>query len=130
MTQMIKMTKNRLIKETISKCNHNKLFKQAIVLFKGGSIMTKKRLTKSSTNQVISGVIGGFSEYFNVDATLLRVLFVVFGLAGGSSIWLYIILAIIMPEDDSRGKSKRKKAKKANVYSDKSDDVDDEWSDF
>lgn len=92
--------------------------------------MSKKRLTKSSTNQVVSGVIGGFAEYFNVDATLLRVLFVVFGLAGGSSIWLYIILAIIMPEDDRRGKSKRKKAKKADDYEDKSDDVDDEWSDF
>ncbi len=59
-----------------------------------------KRLTKSSTDKMISGVCGGIAEYFEVDSTLVRIGYLIFTFAGvGSPILLYFILAVIMPED-------------------------------
>lgn len=57
-----------------------------------------KRLTKSPVNRKLCGVCGGIAEYFNVDPTLVRVLWMVFCLLGGSGLLAYIICAIIMPE--------------------------------
>ena len=58
-----------------------------------------KRLTKSSTDKMISGVCGGIAEYFGVDPTLVRIGYLIFTFVGsGSPILLYFILAVIMPE--------------------------------
>ena len=46
---------------------------------------------------MLCGVCGGIGEYFNVDATLIRLLFVLFGCTG-SGIVAYIIAAIIIPD--------------------------------
>ena len=60
--------------------------------------MEGKRLYKSNTDKKIAGVCGGIAEYFNLDATLVRLGWVVFSLLGGSGLLAYIIAAIIMPE--------------------------------
>lgn len=60
-----------------------------------------KRLYKSSTNKVICGVCGGLGEYFNIDPAIIRLLMVIFCLAGGSGVIAYIIAAIIIPGDDT-----------------------------
>ena len=57
-----------------------------------------KELRKSDTNRVICGVCGGLGEYFQVDATIVRLLLVAFTLLGGSGIIAYLIAAVIMPE--------------------------------
>lgn len=59
-----------------------------------------KKLRRSSRNNKIAGVCGGLGEYFGVDPTLVRAIFVVIALFGTSGIWLYILLAIIMPKAD------------------------------
>ncbi len=59
--------------------------------------MGEKRLVRSSTNQMLCGVCGGIGEYFHVDPTVIRLLWVVFVLCAGSGILAYIIAAIIMP---------------------------------
>ena len=48
---------------------------------------------------MVAGVAGGLAEYFNVDPTLIRLLFVVMSLAGGPGLLLYIILWVVMKED-------------------------------
>lgn len=59
-----------------------------------------KKLTKSSTDLVIAGVCGGIGEYFGIDPTIVRVLYVIFTfMAVGSPILLYLILAWIIPEE-------------------------------
>ena len=58
-----------------------------------------KRLYRSRDDRMISGVCGGIAKYFNVDPTLIRLLFVVFALAGGPGVVAYIVLAIIVPEE-------------------------------
>ena len=60
--------------------------------------MEGKKLYKSSTDKKLAGVCGGIAEYFNIDATLVRLGWVVFSLLGGSGLLAYIIAAIIMPE--------------------------------
>jgi phage shock protein C len=57
-----------------------------------------KRLFRSRDERMISGVCGGIAEYFRVDPTLVRLLFVLFALAGGPGLIAYIVLAIIVPE--------------------------------
>lgn len=61
--------------------------------------MNGRRLYKSSTNKMISGVCGGIAEYFNIDATLVRLAWVVFTCLGGSGLLAYIIAAIIIPKE-------------------------------
>jgi phage shock protein PspC (stress-responsive transcriptional regulator) len=57
----------------------------------------KKRLVKKEKK--IAGVCGGLGHYFDIDPTIFRVLFVASVLLFGTGILLYIILAIVMPED-------------------------------
>ncbi|MCL2360945.1 MAG: PspC domain-containing protein [Defluviitaleaceae bacterium] len=57
-----------------------------------------KRLYRSRTNKVISGVCGGIAEYFNIDPSLVRLGMVLFTFAGGSGIVAYIIGAIVIPQ--------------------------------
>ena len=58
----------------------------------------EKKLYKSETNKMLAGVCGGIAEYFNIDATLVRLGWVVFSLLGGSGLLAYLIAAIIMPD--------------------------------
>ena len=60
--------------------------------------MEGKKLYKSNTDKKIAGVCGGIAEYFNIDATLVRLGWVVFSLLGGSGLLAYLIAAIIMPD--------------------------------
>ncbi|HIZ82275.1 MAG TPA: PspC domain-containing protein [Candidatus Mediterraneibacter pullistercoris] len=59
--------------------------------------MTDKRLYRSRTSKMLCGVCGGIGEYFNIDPTLIRLAFVLFGLTG-SGILAYIVAAIIIPD--------------------------------
>ena len=56
-----------------------------------------RKLYRSRNERMLAGVCGGIGEYFNVDPTLIRVLFVVLGLIGAGGLLLYIILAIVVP---------------------------------
>lgn len=55
------------------------------------------RLYRSTTDKVIGGVCGGLAAYFRIDPVLVRLAFVVFALAGGASVLLYIVLWIAVP---------------------------------
>lgn len=57
----------------------------------------QKRLVKKEKK--IAGVCGGLGHYFDIDPTIIRVLFLAAVLMFGTGLLLYIILAIIMPED-------------------------------
>lgn len=59
-----------------------------------------KRLTRSKHDQMVAGVCAGIAEYYDVDPTVVRLLFVLFIFTGGLSILFYIVLMIIIPESD------------------------------
>ena len=59
----------------------------------------RKRLYKSNTDKMVAGVCGGIAAYFDIDPTLVRLIWVLFCVAGGSGLLGYIIAAIIIPQD-------------------------------
>ncbi len=63
-----------------------------------------RKLYRSRTNKVLGGVCAGLGEYFDIDPSLIRLLWVVIVLMGGSGILIYIILWIILPEEENNGK--------------------------
>ena len=62
----------------------------------------EKRLYKSASNRVLCGVCGGIGEYFNVDPTIIRLLWLVLICGWGIGILFYIIAAVIIPESPGR----------------------------
>lgn len=59
-----------------------------------------KRLYKSKKERMIDGVCGGIAEYLNADPSIIRLVWVLLTLAGGCGIILYIICAIVLPDED------------------------------
>lgn len=60
----------------------------------------KRQLFKSSMNRILFGVCGGIGEYFDIDPTIIRLIWVILTLCGfGAGIPIYIIAAIIVPEN-------------------------------
>lgn len=57
-----------------------------------------KPLYRSETNVMVGGVCAGLAEYFSVDPTLIRLLFVLFTVFQGSGVLAYIILWIVLPQ--------------------------------
>jgi len=59
-----------------------------------------KRLYKSDTNKVISGICGGVGEYFNIDPVLIRLIWLLVVIFTGvvPGVIAYIIAAFIVPE--------------------------------
>lgn len=58
-----------------------------------------RRLYRSRQECMIGGVCGGLAEYLNTDPTLIRLLFVLFALAGGPGLIAYLILWIVVPQE-------------------------------
>ncbi len=56
-----------------------------------------KKLHKSS-NRMLCGVCAGVAEYLGIDPTIVRLIWAALGLSG-TGIVLYIVAALIMPED-------------------------------
>lgn len=56
------------------------------------------KLKKSRTDKMLAGVCDGIADYLGWDATLVRILFVVFAFMYGFTIFAYIILAVVMPD--------------------------------
>jgi phage shock protein C len=62
---------------------------------------SRRRLTRSSRERLWAGVAGGLAEYFDIDPTLVRFLWIAATVvSGGLAIPVYILAWIIMPRDD------------------------------
>ncbi len=61
--------------------------------------MDKRKLYRSNTNRMLGGVCGGLGEYFDIDPTLVRLIFVLLTLAGASGVLIYIIMLIVVPNE-------------------------------
>ena len=58
---------------------------------------THQRLPRSTTDPRLGGGCGGLAQPYNLDPTLVRILFVVATLLGFSGILLYLILWVVIP---------------------------------
>ena len=59
----------------------------------------EKKLYKSNSNKMIAGVCGGLAEYFNTDASIIRILWALSVLLMGTGILVYIVCAIVIPNN-------------------------------
>ena len=59
----------------------------------------RKKLMRSRTDEKIAGVCGGFAEYFDIDSTLMRLLWLALVFLGGWGLLAYIIAWIVMPQE-------------------------------
>ena len=57
----------------------------------------KKQLCRSESDRMIAGVCGGIAEYFELDSSLVRFLFILIILLGGSGLFIYVILWTVLP---------------------------------
>lgn len=64
--------------------------------------MKNKKLYRSTNNKMLSGVCAGFADFIGIDPTIVRVIYalVSFFTAGFPGVIVYIMLAIIIPEDN------------------------------
>ncbi len=58
-----------------------------------------KKLARSRNDKKIAGVCGGFAEYFDLDATLIRILWLMLVIFGGCGVLAYLIAWIVMPQE-------------------------------
>jgi phage shock protein C len=58
-----------------------------------------RKLYRSRTDRKLAGVCGGLAQYFKLDATLIRVLFVLLTVLGGSGLLVYLAMWILVPDE-------------------------------
>jgi phage shock protein C len=58
-----------------------------------------RKLYRSRTERMLAGVCGGLAQYFNLDPTLIRVLFIVLTVLGGAGLVIYVAMWIIVPKE-------------------------------
>ena len=97
-----------------------------------------KKLTKSANNRIVAGVLGGIAEYFRIDPTILRLIFIIaIFIFDGVVIPIYLLAIFVIPNADGKVSIKstsetkvihKYPVKKSQQYS--SVKYDDDWSDF
>lgn len=75
----------------------------------------KSRIHRSTQDKLIAGVCGGFAEYFNVDANVVRIVWFVAIFMGGFGLLAYILSWIIIPEGTSDSKSKSEEPQQSSA---------------
>ncbi len=61
-----------------------------------------KRLYKARSGKMLEGVCAGIANYFALDPTLVRLVWVVFTAMGGADIAAYIVCMLVIPEEPER----------------------------
>ena len=62
----------------------------------------ERRLCRSQSDRMIWGVCGGLAKYFDIDPTIIRIIFVLLIFANGVGIIAYLIMAIVVPLEGSK----------------------------
>lgn len=85
---------------------------------------TPAKLFRSENDRVVAGVCAGLGEFFQIDATIIRLIFIIVTLFGGGGILLYLILWLIIPSQGSNSEiTKENIDKGVNEMKDKARDL-------
>ncbi len=60
--------------------------------------MSTKKLVRDIKNKKLAGVCAGVAEYFGLDVTLVRIIWLVLTLMGSLGLWIYLILMLVLPK--------------------------------
>jgi phage shock protein C len=64
-----------------------------------GAVAARKRLMRPRLGRKIAGVCAGFAEYFDIDVTLVRIVWLIIAVMTGVGFLAYPVAWIIMPEE-------------------------------
>lgn len=63
----------------------------------GQPAVSRRRLMRSSADKKIGGVCAGIADYFDLDPTIIRVVWLLLALCGGTGLVAYLVLWIVLP---------------------------------
>ncbi|MBK9191108.1 MAG: PspC domain-containing protein [Crocinitomicaceae bacterium] len=75
----------------------------------------QKRLFRDTENALLGGVCSGLSHYFNIDVTIVRIIFILLAVLGGSGILIYLVLLFVAPEAVSTSDRMQMKGQHVNL---------------
>jgi phage shock protein PspC (stress-responsive transcriptional regulator) len=75
----------------------------------------QKRLFRDTENGLLGGVCAGLSHYFNIDVTIVRIIFILLTILGGSGILIYLVLLFVAPEARSTSERMQMKGQHVNL---------------
>ncbi|MBM7624174.1 PspC domain-containing protein [Sporohalobacter salinus] len=58
------------------------------------------KLYRSTTDKMVAGVCGGIAEYFNIDSTIVRLIWILLFMGAGCGFIAYIICWVVIPKRD------------------------------
>lgn len=61
-----------------------------------------RKLQRSTSNKMIAGVCAGIANYFNLDPTIIRILYLLMVFFAGFGILLYLILWLVIPSESQQ----------------------------
>lgn len=64
------------------------------------STSNARTLQRSRDDRIIAGVCGGLAKYLGIDASVVRIVAVVLACFTGVGIVVYLVAAVVMPEED------------------------------
>ena len=67
-----------------------------------GAVIARKRLVRPRAERKIAGVCAGVAEYFDLDVTLVRLMWLIVALMTGVGLLAYPVAWIVMPEEPLR----------------------------
>jgi phage shock protein PspC (stress-responsive transcriptional regulator) len=76
---------------------------------------SEKRIYRDTDNAKLGGVCSGIAAYLGVDALIIRIIFVVLFIVGGSGVLLYLILLFIIPEAKTTAEKLRMRGEPVTV---------------
>lgn len=65
--------------------------------------MENKKLYRSQSERMFAGVCGGLGQFIGMDPTVVRVIFALLAVFGGSGLLIYLILMLIVPLEPTGG---------------------------
>ena len=84
--------------------------------------METKKLFRSVDDNIIAGVCGGLAEYFQIDGSLVRIIFILLAIGGGSGVLIYVILWLVVPSAKQNSSGKQNKEEKIKEFADEAKD--------
>lgn len=57
-----------------------------------------KKLYRSQSDRIIAGICGGLAEHFDIDSTVIRLIFILIMVLGGSGLFVYLFLWLLIPQ--------------------------------
>lgn len=90
-----------------------------------------KKMTKSQNNKMLTGTLAGVAEYFDIDPTIVRVIFVFATIVlNGGPILLYILFMLLMPKEAGQQRDRQREQRPKRATKAQRKRAEDDWNDF